>query len=387
MSHQRNSVVYGITVGISALTLLRGQLAWLREHGWDVHLAVTPDSQAHKAADRERVTLEPLPMTRNISPKADLVALTAWVRLLVRVKPAAVNVSTPKAGLLGGLAAFATRVPRRVYVLRGLRLEGASGVLAKVLWAIERLTVATATDVVVVSPSLAADAHARRLLPVRKRVWLIGEGSSNGVPAAAVQAAATPQARRQLRDELSLADDDMVVGYVGRITVDKGVATLLDAMAALPGDARVKLLAIGSIDDAPLAGRLDALGDRIVHVDWVDDPWRYYAAMDVLCLPTRREGFPNVVLEAAAAGLPTVTTRATGAVDSVVDQVTGYLVDVEDSPALQQALAALATTPSLRTKMGEAARDRVERQFQPELIWAGVASLLAGQPGPDVHRL
>lgn len=381
-----NRVVYGITAGVSANNLLRGQLEWLRERGWIVHLAVNPDEQARSAATREGVPLEPIPMNRSISPLADLRALVAWVALLHRLQPGAVNVSTPKAGLLGSLAALALRVPRRIYVLRGLRLEGATGLLGPILWLMERASIAAATDVVVVSASLGAEARRRGLLRPG-RAWLVGEGSSNGVRADLVAARAASADAEGLRLRLGIDAGDFVVGYVGRITGDKGIGTLLSAAAALPDAARIRLLLVGSVDDPELVSQMESLGDRCIHVGWTDDVWSYYSVMDALSLPTRREGFPNVVLEAAGAGVPTVTTRATGAVDSVVDGVTGLLVDMDDVDGLRAALARLAADPALRTSLGEAARRRALDAYQPERIWRGVESIMRGVPAEHVRRI
>jgi len=379
-------VLYGITAGGSANNLLRGQLAWLRERGWEVHLAVNPDAQALLAAQREGVSLEPLPMIRTISLLADLRSLAAWVRILSKLRPGVVNVSTPKAGLLGGLAAWALRVPRRIYVLRGLRLEGASGPLASILWLMEWAAIAVATDVVVVSRSLGEEALRRRLVRPG-RAWLVGDGSSNGVRADLVAAEVAATDADALRLALGLDPRDVVIGYVGRITADKGIETLLTAFTALPETLGARLLLIGSTEDEALAERLSTMGDRCVHVGYTEDVWRYYAIMDFLSLPTRREGFPNVVLEAAAAGVPTVTTRATGAVDSVVDGVTGVLVEVDDAKGLAEALGTLAADPALRRSLGEAARLRASEEYQPERIWSGIESIMRGSPVDHVHRV
>lgn len=374
-------VLYGITTGTSADKLLRGQLAALRRRGWDVVLAATADDRARFAAEREGVPLEEVPMAREISLAADARALVAWVRLLRRRRPDVLNVSTPKAGLLGGVAGALVRVPRRVYVMRGLRLEGAQGVLRAVLWTMERITVLAATDVIVVSASLGAEARRLGLLG-RRRTWLVGGGSSNGVPADAVQERAEASRADGLRERLGFAPEDVVVGYVGRLSPDKGVLTLVAALAELDGSP-VKGLFIGSAEGVDPA----ELGPDAVHVPWTDGVWSHYAAMDVLCLPTRREGFPNVVLEAAAAGVPAVTTRATGAVDSVVDGRTGLLVDVDDVAGLRAALVRLASDPELRERLGRAARERARDEFQPETVWAGIAAVMEGAAAPHVTRI
>ena len=123
----RGTLLYVITAPMSANHLLKGQLAYMREQGWDVHLTCAPGAEASAAAAREGVTLHEVPLARDIDPRRDVVAMGALVRLILRLSPDVVNVSTPKAGLLGGLAAALCRVPRRIYVVRGLRYQGAEG--------------------------------------------------------------------------------------------------------------------------------------------------------------------------------------------------------------------------------------------------------------------
>lgn len=381
-------VLYGITSGTSARTLLRGQLAWLAARGWDVVLACTPDEDALAAASDQGVRLTPVPMERRIRLRSDLAALVAWVCLLRRERPDVVNVSTPKAGLLGGLAASLVRVPRRVYVVRGLRLEGSRGAQRVLLWLMERCAIAVATDVVVVSRSLGRECRRQRLFG-RRGPWLIGDGSSNGVDAAAIAARAARVDAAGRRAELGLSRDDFVVGFVGRLTPDKGLDTLVRALADPRLPPRVRLLVIGSVEDPATASALGAPGGRIVSVGWTTDVWSYYAAMDALCLPTRREGFPNVVLEAAAAGIPAAVTRATGAIDAVEDGRTGRLFAVDDAAGLAAILTEWAEHPDAAAALGAAARDRVATRYRPERLWAGIEDILAGrgERSSDLRRL
>lgn len=379
-------VVYGVTIGASAFGLLRGQLAYLREQGWDVHLATTPDDRAQATVTREGATLEPLPMERDIAPIADLRALFSWIRLLRRLRPQATHVGTPKAGLLGGIAALITRVPRRVYTLHGLRLEGATGLRAKILWLVEWIALHCATDVLMVSPTLAEEVHLRGLLRPGQAL-LVGEGSCNGVPGTEIAQRVAAMNRADLRASHMFSDTDIVVGFVGRVASDKGLDVLLNAISGLPESPPVRLLLVGGIEDAAIVPQIEAVGDRCVAVGWQEDVVPFYAMMDMLCLPTRREGLPTVVLEAAAAGLPTVTTRATGARDAVVDGATGILVDVGDAPAMAAAMTKLATSPRLRDVMGEAARDRVLREFVPVRLQHGTNSILRGQPSADIRHI
>ncbi len=345
-------------------------------------LVCSPDDQARLTVEREKVSFYGIPMERNISPLSDVGSLLEWLRLLRRIRPDAINVGTPKAGLLGGLAAWLARVPKRVYVVRGLRLEGATGPLASLLWIMERLSTALATDVVIVSPSLACELLDRKLVAAKKS-WLIGQGSSNGVNAPAIAARAEQVDRLAMRRELGIAPDAFCVGYIGRVTKDKGVGTLLEAFRSGRLAEDVDLVIIGSVEDPALADEMDSLGDRVHVLPWTNDVWGTLPIMDALCLPTRREGFPNVVLEAASASIPTVTTRATGAVDSVIDGKTGVIVDIDDPASLTEALNELAADPELVQQYGAAAQERARQDFVPEFIWRGLEAILTGDYGAE----
>ncbi|WP_229676658.1 glycosyltransferase family 4 protein [Corynebacterium marinum] len=367
---------------MSALSLLRGQLKWFEQNGWNVILVSTPDLQALQAAKRENVTLAGVPMDRSIAPIKDIRALIQWIKILQKYRPDAVNVGTPKAALLGTIAAWLLRIPKRVYLVRGLRVEGTSGVLRWTLSTMERITMYCATDVVFVSKSLAAEAAKRKLL-ARKKSWTVGAGSSNGVDSEAIESRLASIDRNELRSELGFKSTDLVVGFVGRISSDKGVKTLLDALQDSKLEENIHGLLIGAVEDESLAKEADGLGSRCKRIPWTDDVWGYLPAMDILCLPTLREGFPNVVLEASAAGVPVITTRATGAVDSVVPEKTGYLIDIGDSEELVRRLNALNADRSRLQQMGNAARKRTVEEFHPERIWEGFAEIIAGKENPS----
>ena len=371
----RGRLLYGITVPQSAATLLRGQLGWFQEQGWDVHLVTSPGPLLDTVRDREQVTVHGLPMQREIDLRTDGRALAAWIRLLRELRPDVLNVGTPKAGLLGGIAGWLLRVPRRVYIMRGLRLEGAGSRLQlAVLWLAERLTVLLATDVVCVSPSLRAEASSWRLFGRRQPV-VIGIGSSNGVSPDRWDPALAAADRDAVRKEWKASEDDLVVGFVGRISYTKGVPDLLTA-AGMVEDLPVVIVLVGPVEDEALRPVLHALGERVVRMDeWATDLADVYAGMDVLALPTDREGFPNVVLEAALAEVPAITTRATGARDSVVPGVTGWLVDVGSPAQLADAIRACARDQDAVRAAGRAARLRALQEFRPQRIWSGLESI------------
>lgn len=375
-------LLYGVTAPQSAI-LLRGQLRWFRERGWDVHLVTSPGQFASQVAHHEQITLHTIPMDRDPSPRADLTALKRWGTLLARLHPDVLNIASPKAGLLGSIAGWMTRVPVRVYVMWGLRLEGArSRRELIVLWLVERLTILLATDVICVSESLRREATARKLFGRRARPMVIGQGSSNGVNADLWDPDLQAVDRDEVRASWHARPEELVVGFVGRIAFDKGVQDLLAASRSLD-DVPFRLVLAGPVEDDALRVAIAALCDRVTHLDeWVADLHRVYAGIDVLCLPTRREGFPNVVLEAALAEVPSITTDATGARDSVIPGVTGWVVGVGDATQIARAIRACAEDrPALR-RAGRAARERVLRDFRPEAVWAGVEAVyLTGSTG------
>jgi glycosyltransferase involved in cell wall biosynthesis len=179
-------------------------------------------------------------------------------------------------------------------------------------------------------------------------------------------------------------DPDMpIVLFIGRLTTDKGPDALIRALEMLQLEGiSLQLLVLGAQDEEDswhYRERLQASTTPVRVIDHLRDVRPYIAAADLLVLPTRREGMPNVVLEAAAMGVPSVTTTATGAVDSVEDGETGILVPPDDPRALAMAMARLLTEPELRQLMGESARSRVVRFFQPRDVAKAIADISIGE--------
>jgi glycosyltransferase involved in cell wall biosynthesis len=177
---------------------------------------------------------------------------------------------------------------------------------------------------------------------------------------------------------LKIPLEAQVVGFVGRLTRDKGVAELVKAFSRLcETSAVVWLLLVGDFEDGdplpPDVRRTIETDSKIIRTGFVPDAAVYYHLMDVLALPTYREGFPTTILEAHAAGKPVVATRATGVADAVVDGVTGVLVSIGDVEALTRGLEAVLINKGSAAAMGGAGRERIRREFQQERIWGALA--------------
>lgn len=370
-------ILVGITHPQTCL-VLGGRLRKLRESGFQVTLVSSPGELLDRTAASEEVESVAIPMRRGMAPMADLVSLVRLWLLLRRLKPDLTEFSTPKAGLLGLIASHLAGVPARVYLLRGLKLETSSGLKRHILLVAERLAARCAQVVLCNSASLRTKAIALGVAPATK-LQLLAEGSCNGVDVQRFSPGAS-----DVRAELGLSQEAPVVGFVGRLTRDKGLPELIDAFdSILLAEPRTHLLLVGWFDASE-----DALGrdlrarivshPRIHCTGFEVDTAPYYRAMDLMVLPTWREGFPNAVLEAAATGIPVITTESTGSRDSVVPEVTGLLIPPGCPEAICDAVLQLFRDSKRRRRMGEAARAWVLKHYAQEHVLGQLATLYKG---------
>ncbi|MFW3170395.1 glycosyltransferase [Geodermatophilus sp. CPCC 206100] len=349
----------------------RGQLAALAAAGAEVTLVTSPGERARAIAAEEGARYCPVPMVREMAPLADLRALLTLVRLLRRLRPDVVCAGTPKAALLVLAAAAAVRVPDRLFVLHGLRSTTLSGLKRAVVRAAERTSARLATDVLCVSSSLRDEAAAEGLVQA-DRARVVGSGSCNGVDLERFRTGPLQvAAARRFRRGLGCGPEETLIGFVGRLTKEKGLLELAEAWQ-LVRDGRTRLVLIGPDESGPdcePALRLLRRDPRVRFTGAIDDMPAAFAAMDLLVLPTWREGFGNVLIEAAAMSRPVIASRVTGCVDAVADGVTGTLVPPRDAVALADAIQEYLDRPDVRTAHGTAGRRRVEVLFDSRRVW------------------
>lgn len=340
---------------------------------YDVHLVVNADPSCAALADFRNVTLHRAGIERSIAPLKDIGALLQLTRILLRGHFAAAHSITPKAGLITALAAYAARVPVRLHTFTGQVWATRRGGGRRLLKAMDQLIARLDTHVLVDSPSQRDFLLAERVLSVDQGM-VLGKGSVSGVDAARFRP--DPAARAALRTELAIPDTAIVFLFVGRLTRDKGIPELAAAFAEVARGRDDAYLVLVGPDEAALAQAMQAAcgphAARLRFAGFSEQPEKFMAAADVFCLPSHREGFGSVVIEAAAAGLPAIGSRIYGVVDAIEDGVTGLLVGAGDVPALAAAMRRMAEDAGLRRSLGTAARARALRDFSKEALTAGL---------------
>ncbi len=319
------------------------------------------------------VALHTAPLVRGISPGPDLRAIWNLRRFFLRERFDLVEVSTPKAAMVGALAARMADVPCLVHLVRGLLYPTRSGLAGRVMRWSEMVPCRLAHRVISVSPSVREQLDHDGLYD-GDRMLVLGQGSSNGVDLERYSPSRRSQASG-LKERCGIPPDALVVGFVGRLTAEKGVAELAEAFSALQAELRnTYLLILGDYEHRDLPPqhvvRALACDPRVKILGWQDDTAPYYGIMDVLVLPTYREGFPNAVLEASASGVAVVGTSALGCRDAVVDGETGLLVPPRDADSLAGAMVRLCQDTDLRLRLGKKGRKWAEEHFDRRRIWA-----------------
>lgn len=334
-------VVLAVTTPMAVNLLARPQVEALVSSGYRVHLMCSEGPvDDDLAALASGVSF--IPMARAIAPAADVRAIQRTIALLRRLRPDAVVGSTPKAALVSMLAARAARVRLRVFQVRGARWDGVTGRDGTLLRAADRLTARAATDVLAVSRSLAALLVDDGI--VRERPVVLGNGGSKGVDTTVF----TPDPTRVMDPNAP------VLGFAGRLSIDKGIADVVAVADALRGDRPgLRLQVAGAVDPAqPIPPDLERALERYEWLGTVSrtDMPATMRGWDLLVFPSVREGLPNVVIEAAACGVPTVGWDVTGVRDAVREGDSGLLVPAGDRRALIDA-AALALQPADHARM------------------------------------
>lgn len=359
------------TIGKSIQVLYAGRLEFLLAMGFDITV-VCASSELDDAIRTRGVRLVTFPLTRAITPWTDLQSLVHLTRFFRAEQFDIVEISTPKAALLGSIAARLAGSRCVIHMLQGLAYEGKAGTEGWLVRTSTRLPCRLAHLTLSMSPSMQEEVL-RAGFCNADRIRVLGTGTVNGIDVSRFVKRGSHEGVH-IREKYQIPQDATVIGFVGRMVRDKGIEELFHAFVQIyKAHPRAILLVVGEYEerDRPSEATIQGISAHpaIRHVGWQNDVVPFLAAMDIFVLPTYREGFGMVLLEAAATGLPTVTTNATGARDAILDGITGLRVPVRDARALQDAIEKLMADPVLRDRFGSAGREWVIKNFNQHEVW------------------
>jgi lipopolysaccharide/colanic/teichoic acid biosynthesis glycosyltransferase len=363
------------TVPMSLAKLLSGQLRFMQRQGYEV-VAVSGDGpEIALIKEREQCRHVVVPMTRTISPLKDLLSLYYMIRLIRREKPDIVHTHTPKAGLIGMMAAMFCGVPLRLHTVAGLPLMEARGLKRSLLVFAERITY-RCSNMVYPNSMLLRSYILKHICADALKIKVLGNGSSNGIDVGYFNPGRfDAQDKARLRERLNIAEEDVVYCFVGRMVADKGIIELVSAFTELEKDWKhVKLLLVGGLEQELYPLNNECLQRIQTHnaIKWVgyqDDVRPYLSISNALVFPSYREGFPNVVMQAGAMGVPCIVSDINGCNEIIVNEENGIIIPVKNRQQLLNAMLRLVKDRTLLDKMATRSREMIVSRYEQHYLW------------------
>lgn len=311
--------------------LLAGQLKFMSQYYDVIGISSCGKGKLKEVGQEEGIRVIPVNMTRSITPFLDLKAVWKLYKIFRKEKPFIVHTHTPKAGTLGMLAAFFAGVPHRLHTIAGLPLMEAKGKKRILLDLVEKITYAAASKIYPNSYGLQQIIIDLKFTNIKK-LKVIGNGSSNGIDTDYFNPELyTDDDKEKLRFSLGIHKNDLVYIFLGRMVRDKGINELISVFKRLTENhTNIKLLLVGEYEkelDPVLPETEDTIKNnpQIIAVGWQNDVRPFFSIADILTFPSYREGFPNVVLQAGAMGLPAIVTDINGCNEIIVEGESGIL--------------------------------------------------------------
>lgn len=362
------------TVPISLEKLLENQARFFKSY-YEVTLVSAQIDELEALAKDQGVAFFPLEMTRKITPLQDLRCLIQLIRFLRQEKPHIVHSHTPKAGIIGMLAAFIARVPVRMHTVAGLPLMEAKGLKRILLNLVERITYFCATHIYSNSKGLEAFILQNKLCPPQK-MKILGEGSSNGIDTTYFDPKQVSKVQQyDLKKELQIKAKDFVFCFVGRLVKDKGINELIEAFIAISKkNSAAKLLLVGHAEaelDPLLPQTLHSIGlnENIIEVGFQNDIRPYLAIADVFTFPSYREGFPNVILQANAMEIPCIVSNINGCNEIINEGENGWIIPAKNTLMLQKKMEAVLKSPIALKFTKNEIRTHIINKYERKVFW------------------
>lgn len=350
-----------VSVSFSIKYFIGNQFRYFKDKGYEFHVACSESEELYGLAEKYDFKPFPIPIVRAIDPIQDLKSIWILKKYINNENFDVVIAHSPKGGLIGMLAAYLANVPNRFYFRHGLVFETSSGLKKKILILIEKLIGRLAHKIINVSQSVENMADSLKLNDFSKNI-LLGKGTCNGVDL------------NEFKYRVGLKNESLItIGFVGRLTKDKGIVELIDGWKILKTKYNnIRLMLVGPVDSR------DPLNDDLVNyiksdktielIGGVPDAKIYYNMMDIFILPSYREGFPTVILEASSSQLPVITTRSTGCIDAIVENETGLFVEI-NGESISSMIEQYLISKELRVRHGIQGAKFVKENFSEKIIY------------------
>lgn len=370
----KNKLIRITTVPLSLEKLLENQLKFMSTF-YAVTAISSDKERLEEFGKNQKVNTFHLKLTRKITPIKDIKAVINLFKFLKKEKPLIVHTHTPKAGIVGMLASYLARVPNRLHTVAGLPLLEAKGIKRKILNFVEKLTYSCATKVYPNSHGLENIILHNKFIN-KQKLKVIANGSSNGIDTAYFNPDLFSEEKKQiLKDSLKIQKEDFVFIFVGRIVGDKGIHELIRAFSKLSKENKqIKLLLVGSFEDEldPVHEKTKKCinnHDQIIHVGFQNDVRLYFAISNALVFPSYREGFPNVVMQAGAMGLPSIVSNINGCNEIIKEGINGVVIPVKNSQAIYTAMCELIENKEYCRQLEENARAIIVNNYEQKVVW------------------
>ncbi|EDM42996.1 glycosyl transferase, group 1 [unidentified eubacterium SCB49] len=365
------------TIPLSLEKLLEGQLSFMQQY-YDVTAVAAEEERLSQYGKDNGVETFHLNLTRKITPIKDFLAVVKLYVFLKKTKPTIVHTHTPKAGIVGMMAAWLARVPHRLHTVAGLPLMEATGIKRTILNTVEKLTYYFTTKVYPNSEGLKTFIETENLTHPSK-LKIIGTGSSNGIDTTYFDPNLFSETQNeQSRASWKIPETDFVFIFVGRLVADKGINELVKAFSAITTTHKNStLLLVGPLESEldpllPETLKLISENPKIVTTDYQKDVRPFFAISNALAFPSYREGFPNVVMQAGAMGLPSIVSNINGCNEIIEEGVNGLIIPKKNDNALQEAMQKLLTDVSLQEKLSNQARKSITSRFERMHMWNAI---------------
>ena len=370
----KKKIIRITTVPLALRYLLTGQMKFMKENGFDVLMISAEGKGLQEVIDGEGCPHIVVPMTRTISPIQDIKCLIQLIRIFKKEKPDIVHTHTPKAGLLGMMAAKICGVKLRIHTIAGLRFVTSTGVTRKILINMERLTSRMANHVWPNSFSLLQTVTENKLVQ-KKKLKVIASGSTNGIDLKRFSKdVLLPAKLNDIKKEVKYDPSLKYLLFIGRIVKDKGVEELLDVFTIIyEKDNGLRLVVVGSLEEA-----LDPINEKakeilsthpgIVHIQWNDAVEYFINLASIYIHPSHREGFPNVLLQAGALKCPVVCSAISGNIDIVTHKKTGLLFETGNRGDLKEKLGFALDNPAIMKDYAGALYKSIHSNFDQRIV-------------------